>query len=129
MDNKKTALNSLHKKYGAKFVSFAGYEMPIQYSTGIVDEHKNTRENAGIFDVSHMGQLFIKGDDTLAKDLESIFPTELSNANLNQSKYSFLMNEEAGIYDDLIITKVEGGFNIVLNAACRIQILNFYLNC
>jgi aminomethyltransferase len=119
MKNKKTALNSLHIKYGAKLVSFAGYEMPIQYKTGIIEEHKNTRENAGIFDVSHMGQLFIKGDDTLAKDLEKIFPTELSNAALNQSKYSFLMNEEAGIHDDLIITKVEGGFNIVLNAACK----------
>ena len=119
MKNKKTALNSLHKKYGAKLVSFAGYEMPIQYSDGIIEEHKNTRENAGIFDVSHMGQLFIKGDETLAKNLEKIFPAELSNAKLNQSKYSFLMNEEAGIHDDLIITKVEGGFNIVLNAACK----------
>jgi aminomethyltransferase len=93
--------------------------MPIQYSTGIIDEHKSTRENAGIFDVSHMGQLFIKGDGSLAKDLEKIFPTDLSNAKLNQSKYSFLMNEEAGIYDDLIITKVKDGFNIVLNAACK----------
>ena len=119
MENNKTALNSLHKKYGAKLVSFAGYEMPIQYSDGIIEEHKYTRENAGIFDVSHMGQLFIKGDETLAKDLEKIFPTELSNAAINQSKYSFLMNEEAGIHDDLIITKVEDGFNIVLNAACK----------
>ena len=119
MDNKKTALNLLHKKYGAKLVSFAGYEMPIQYSTGIIEEHKNTRENAGIFDVSHMGQLFIKGDDALAKSLERIFPAELVNAKLNQSKYSFLMDEEAGIHDDLIITKVESGFNIVLNAACK----------
>jgi len=119
MDNIKTALYNLHQKHGAKFVPFAGYQMPIQYSTGIIEEHKSTRENAGIFDVSHMGQLFIKGDDTLAKNLEKIFPAELSNAKLNQSKYSFLMNEEAGIYDDLIITKVEGGFNIVLNAACK----------
>ena len=82
MEDKKTALYSLHKKYGAKLVSFAGYEMPIQYSEGIIEEHKNTRENAGIFDVSHMGQLFIKGDEILAKDLEKIFPTELSNAKL-----------------------------------------------
>ena len=131
MENKKTALNSLHRKYGAKLVSFAGYEMPIQYSEGIIEEHKNTRENAGIFDVSHMGQLFIKGNKTLAKDLERIFPTELCNANLNQSKYSFLMNEEAGIHDDLIITKVEGGFNIVLNAACKhtdLKLLSTLLN-
>ena len=119
MEVQKTALYNYHKNLGAKFVPFAGYEMPIQYSSGIIEEHKSTRENAGIFDVSHMGQLFIKGDDVLAKDLEKIFPTELSNAELNQSKYSFLMNDEAGIYDDLIITKVEGGFNIVLNAACK----------
>ena len=119
MKNKKTALNSLHKKYGAKLVSFAGYEMPIQYTKGIIEEHKSTRENAGIFDVSHMGQLFIKGDELLAKDLEKIFPTDLITAKLNQSKYSFLMNEEAGIHDDLIITKIKDGFNIVLNAACK----------
>ncbi|MDC0436122.1 glycine cleavage system aminomethyltransferase GcvT [Candidatus Pelagibacter sp.] len=119
MNIKKTALNSLHKKYGAKFVPFAGYEMPIQYSGGIIEEHKITRDKSGIFDVSHMGQLFIKGDNLLADDLEKIFPTDLKNAQINQSKYSFLMNEEAGIYDDLIITKVKSGFNIVLNAACK----------
>ena len=119
MDNKKTALNSLHKKYGAKLVSFAGYEMPIQYTKGIIEEHKITRNNAGIFDVSHMGQLSLKGDKSLAEDLEKIFPTDLKNIKLNQSKYSFLMNEEAGIHDDLIITKVVDGFNIVLNAACK----------
>ena len=119
MENKKTALNSLHKKYKAKFVSFAGYEMPIQYAKGIIEEHKITREKAGIFDVSHMGQLFIKGEISLAEDLEKIFPTDLKTMSLNQSKYSFLMNEEAGIYDDLIITKIQDGFNIVLNAACK----------
>jgi aminomethyltransferase len=119
MKDKKTALNSLHKKYGAKLVSFAGYEMPIQYSKGIIEEHKNTRTNAGIFDVSHMGQLFIKGDNQLVNDLEKIFPIDLSNVKLNQSKYSFLMNNDAGIHDDLIVTKVESGFNIVLNAACK----------
>jgi aminomethyltransferase len=119
MENKKTALYSLHKKYGAKLVSFAGYEMPIQYSNGIIEEHKKTRTNAGIFDVSHMGQLFIKGDSSLVNDLEKIFPIDLNNVKLNQSKYSFLMNDDAGIHDDLIITKVENGFNIVLNAACK----------
>ncbi len=119
MNIKKTALNSLHKKYGAKFVSFAGYEMPIQYSGGIIEEHKITREKAGIFDVSHMGQLFIKGENSLSEELEKIFPTDLKDLPINQSKYSFLMNEEAGIHDDLIITKVKEGFSIVLNAACK----------
>jgi aminomethyltransferase len=119
MDIKKTALNTLHKKYGAKFVSFAGYEMPIQYSGGIIEEHKITREKAGIFDVSHMGQLFIKGNGLLVEDLEKIFPADLKSTKINQSKYSFLMNKEAGIHDDLIITKIRNGFCIVLNAACK----------
>tara|TARA_Y100000590_G_scaffold426548_1_gene535762 strand:+ start:2071 stop:3177 length:1107 start_codon:yes stop_codon:yes gene_type:complete len=119
MENKKTALYSLHKKYGAKFVSFADYEMPIQYSDGIILEHKTTREKSGIFDVSHMGQLSIIGGSQLAEDLEKIFPADLKNILINQSKYSFLMNEDAGIYDDLIITKVKNGFTIVLNAACK----------
>jgi len=119
MKIKKTALHSLHQKHGAKFVSFANYEMPIQYPTGIIVEHKTTREKAGIFDVSHMGQLFIKGNNELVEDLEKIFPIDLKSILLNQSKYSFLMNEEGGIHDDLIITKIKDGFNIVLNAACK----------
>ena len=119
MENIKTKLYNLHQKHGAKFVPFAGYEMPIQYPEGIVEEHKYTRSDAGLFDVSHMGQLFIKGGEELTADLEKIFPLDLKNISLNQSKYSFLMNEEAFIHDDLIITKVEGGYNIILNAACK----------
>ena len=119
MEIKKTSLYQLHKDNNAKFVEFAGYEMPIQYDRGIIEEHKFTREHSGIFDVSHMGQLFIYGDETLTKDLEKIFPIDLKNLKLNYSKYSFLMNDEAGIYDDLIITKIEGGFIIILNAACK----------
>ena len=121
MENLKTALYNLHLKHGAKFVPFAGYQMPIQYSEGIIDEHKYTRTNAGLFDVSHMGQLFIKGENELTDDLEKIFPLDLKNILLNQSKYSFLMNEDACIHDDLIITKVKGGYNIILNAACKNQ--------
>jgi aminomethyltransferase len=119
MKIKKTSLYQLHKANNAKFVEFAGYEMPIQYDQGIIDEHKFTRDHSGIFDVSHMGQLFIYGDDALEEDLEKIFPIDFKNLKLNYSKYSFLMNDEAGIYDDLIITKVEGGFIIILNAACK----------
>ena len=63
--NKKTPLYNLHIQHGAKMVEFAGYQMPIQYKSGIIQEHKFTRENAGIFDVSHMGQLFITGSDQL----------------------------------------------------------------
>ncbi len=119
METQKTVLYDYHKSLGAKFVPFAGYEMPVQYSSGIVDEHKLTRNSAGMFDVSHMGQLSIEGNEDLVSELEKIIPTDLKKIKLNQSKYSFLTNEEGGIYDDLIVTKVEKGFNIILNAACK----------
>ena len=119
METKKTSLYKLHENNKAKFVEFAGYQMPIQYSDGIVEEHKFTRNHSGLFDVSHMGQLFIYGNNDLIEDLEKIFPLDLKSLKMNHSKYSFLMNDEAGIYDDLIITKVEVGFMIILNAACK----------
>ena len=119
MEIKETSLINLHKTHGAKLVEFAGYNMPIQYSEGILSEHKFTRSNCGVFDVSHMGQLFIYGDKNLTKDLEKIFPLDLHNLKTNQSKYSFLMNDNGGIYDDLIITKTVKGYLIILNAACK----------
>ena len=131
MEIKKTSLYKLHQDNKAKFVEFAGYQMPIQYPEGIVEEHKFTRSHSGIFDVSHMGQLFIYGDNNLIEDLEKIFPLDLKNLKLNHSKYSFLMNDEAGIYDDLIITKIDTGFLIILNAACKqsdFEILSKFLN-
>ena len=131
MEIKKTSLYKLHQDSKAKFVEFAGYQMPIQYSEGIVEEHKFTRKHSGIFDVSHMGQLFVYGGEELISDLEKIFPLDLKNLKLNHSKYSFLMSKDAGIYDDLIITKIEEGFLIILNAACKdndFEILKKLLN-
>ena len=77
MKTKRTALYEYHKSLGAKFVPFAGYEMPVQYSSGIVDEHKLTRSSVGMFDVSHMGQLSIEGSEELAIQLEKIIPIDL----------------------------------------------------
>ena len=119
MEIQKTALYNYHKNLGAKFVSFAGYEMPIQYKDGIVKEHISTRTFAGFFDVSHMGQFFLEGDATLSNALEKIIPADLQALKLNHSKYSFLLNSEGGIIDDLIITKTTKGFSIILNAACK----------
>jgi aminomethyltransferase len=119
MEVQKTALYNYHKNLGAKFVPFAGYEMPIQYSEGIVKEHISTRTYAGFFDVSHMGQFFLEGDKTLDKALEKIIPADLGSLKLNQSKYSFLLNDNGGIIDDLIITRTSKGFCIILNAACK----------
>ncbi|MDC1093192.1 glycine cleavage system aminomethyltransferase GcvT [Pelagibacteraceae bacterium] len=119
MQVQKTVLYNLHKSLGAKFVPFAGYEMPIQYKDGIVKEHISTRSYAGFFDVSHMGQFFLEGDDTLVEALEKIIPLDLKLLELNHSKYSFLLNDSGGIIDDLIITKTKKGFCIILNAACK----------
>ena len=119
MDQQKTALYEVHKNLGAKFVPFAGYAMPIQYKDGIVKEHITTRTHAGFFDVSHMGQFFLEGDNTLAESLEKIIPADLKSLKINHSKYSFLLNKDGGIIDDLIVTKTEKGFCIILNAACK----------
>ena len=119
MEVQKTALYNIHKNLGAKFVPFAGYEMPIQYKEGIVKEHISTRTYAGFFDVSHMGQFFLEGDETLTEALEKIIPADLKSLKTNHSKYSFLLNSDGGIIDDLIVTKTEKGFCIILNAACK----------
>ena len=128
--NLKTALFDFHVAHGAKMVPFAGYEMPIQYAAGIVNEHNQVRNSAGIFDVSHMGQFSIVGDDSVCASIEKVIPIDLSKLKMNQSKYSFLMNEQGGIDDDLIVTRVEKGINIVLNAACKhndVQVLQSVL--
>ena len=119
MGVQKTALYDLHKSLGAKFVPFAGYEMPIQYKDGIVKEHISTRTHSGFFDVSHMGQFFLEGDETLVEALEKIIPSDLKSLKVNHSKYSFLLNDSGGIIDDLIVTKTDKGFCIILNAACK----------
>ena len=119
MEVQKTVLYDIHKNLGAKFAPFAGYDMPIQYSEGIVKEHISTRTYAGFFDVSHMGQLYIEGEASLETALEKIIPADLKSLEINQSKYSFLLNADGGIIDDLIITKRNKGFYIVLNAACK----------
>ena len=119
MEQQKTALYNVHKNLGAKFVPFAGYVMPIQYKEGIVKEHISTRTHAGFFDVSHMGQFFLEGDITLIEALEKIIPADLKSLKINHSKYSFLLNKDGGIIDDLIITKTQKGFCIILNAACK----------
>ena len=101
MEIKKTSLNKLHQDNKAKFVEFAGYEMPIQYSSGIIEEHKFTRSNSGIFDVSHMGQLFIYGDDNLINDLEEIFPLDLKNlkilSSLLKDKYKMVLDDQRSL--------------------------------
>ena len=114
-----TPLHDLHKASDAKMAPFAGYNMPVQYPLGIMKEHNWTRENAGIFDVSHMGQFILQGADA-ANILSYLTPTSFQNIPLGKSTYTVLTNATGGILDDLIVSKLdENTFFIVVNAACK----------
>ena len=115
---KKTPLYRLHTDLGAKMVAFAGYEMPVQYPTGIIREHKHCREHAGFFDISHMGQCLITGPSA-AEELEELTPSNIVGLKIGQQRYTVLTNAKGGIIDDIIITRTEDGFLIVVNAACK----------
>ncbi len=114
----RTPLHALHAGLGARFTPFAGYEMPVQYAAGLRAEHLWTRSHAGLFDVSHMGQLRVRGPD-LAHALEGALPVDFSGWPAGLQKYSLLLNERGGIEDDLMIARLEGEVAIVVNAACK----------
>src|SRR5215218_4098584 len=102
-----TPLHAEHVALGARMVPFAGYDMPVQYPTGILTEHNWTREKAGLFDVSHMGQATLAGPDheTTARALEALVPADLLNLKPGQQRYSQLLGADGGILDDLMITR------------------------
>ncbi|MBN4075142.1 MAG: glycine cleavage system protein T [SAR86 cluster bacterium] len=119
MNLKQTPLYDLHEKLGAKLVPFAGYAMPVSYPLGIIKEHQHTREQAGLFDVSHMGQLMISGAGVV-EALEALVPVDLEALAINQQSYAVLTNEKGGVIDDLMITRIEENkFFLVINAACK----------
>ncbi|MCM8557110.1 glycine cleavage system aminomethyltransferase GcvT [Sphingomicrobium sediminis] len=113
----KLPLDSWHRERGARMVEFAGYEMPIQYE-GIIAEHNWTREHAGLFDVSHMGQLSFAGD-RVAEALEGLLPGDFKNLKPGKSRYSVLLNDSGGIKDDLIVTNADQHFIAVVNGATK----------
>ncbi len=118
---KATPLKDLHLELGARMVPFAGYEMPVQYPEGIMTEHLQTRGHAGLFDVSHMGQVVISGPG-VAQALEALVPVELESLPINRQTYALFTNAEGGILDDLMITRwAEDRFFLVVNAACKEQ--------
>lgn len=133
---KRTSLYGLHLSLGAKMVEFAGYEMPVQYPDGVLKEHLQTRTKAGLFDVSHMGQAFLKttrvapGSDEAHADIsgaiESLLPGEIRKLKKGGMRYSALLNKEGGIMDDLMVTRPlrddeQGSLFLVVNAACKDQ--------
>lgn len=119
-----TPLHALHVGLGARMAPFAGYDMPVQYPLGILGEHKWTRESAGLFDVSHMGQVIIEGPGAAAA-LESLLPADIVGLAENRTRYSQFLNEDGGILDDLMTTRLparapgEDRLFLVVNAACK----------
>ncbi|MFK8043473.1 glycine cleavage system aminomethyltransferase GcvT [Congregibacter sp.] len=116
-----TPLDALHRELGARMVPFAGYDMPVQYSDGIIAEHRHTRGLAGLFDVSHMGQFILEGPEITAT-LESLVPVDLEALGEHRQSYALLTNDEGGVRDDLIITRWgPEQFFLVVNASCKTE--------
>lgn len=122
-DLKKTPLHSLHISLGARMVPFAGYDMPVQYAAGVLKEHLQTRASAGLFDVSHMGQVIVRAksgrNEDAALALESIVPVDVLGLKEGRQRYALFTNDEGGILDDLMIVNRGDHFYVVVNAACK----------
>jgi aminomethyltransferase len=116
---KRTPLHALHVELGAKMVPFAGYDMPVQYPTGILTEHQHTRSAAGLFDVSHMGQVRLtgKGGASAAQALEALVPGDIQGLQPGQMRYTQLTNERGGIRDDLMVANTGDHLMLVVNAS------------
>ena len=114
-----TPLNALHMELGAKMVPFAGYSMPVQYPTGLMAEHAHTRTAAGLFDVSHMGQLILRGKDAAAA-FESLMPVDVVDLAVGKQRYGLLTTDEGTIIDDLMfVNKGHGEIFVIVNGACK----------
>ena len=118
---KRTPLYELHCELGAKLTEFAGYEMPVQYSLGILGEHQHTRTKAGLFDVSHMGQIILRGSSyqETALALERVIPMDVLGLKVGRQRYGFLTTDGGGILDDLMFSNRKDHIFVVLNAACK----------
>ncbi|MBB4569904.1 glycine cleavage system aminomethyltransferase GcvT [Rhizobium leucaenae] len=120
---KKTPLHALHLALGARMVPFAGYDMPVQYPAGVLKEHLWTRASAGVFDVSHMGQVTIRARSGKYEDaalaLESLVPVDIVGLAEGRQRYGFFTDDKGGILDDLMITHMDDYLFVVVNAACK----------
>ena len=118
-DLKTTPLNALHLELGARMVPFAGYSMPVQYPAGLMTEHRHTRTAAGLFDVSHMGQLRLTGADAAAA-FETLIPVDVIGLAVGKQRYGLLLSDEGGILDDLMFFKEsDDSLFVIVNGACK----------
>ena len=115
---RKTTLHDLHVTLGARFVNFAGYEMPVQYRRGIRAEHLHTRVGAGLFDVSHMGQIRLSGEN-IERAMEGLVTGDITALKPFRQRYTLLTNQRGGIIDDLMLTRTPDYLFVVVNAACK----------
>ena len=113
-----TPLNALHVELGARMVPFAGYSMPVQYPAGLMAEHHHTRTAAGLFDVSHMGQLRLVGADAAAA-FETLIPMNVIGLQAGKQRYGLLLNDEGGILDDLMFVNRGADLFVIVNGACK----------
>ena len=113
-----TPLHSLHLQLHARMVPYAGYSMPVQYPTGLVAEHRHAREGAGLFDVSHMGQLRLEGPGAAAA-LETLMPVDVAGLGLNKQRYGLLLTEEGTVIDDLMFVNRGDHLFLIVNGACK----------
>ena len=120
---KKTPLHALHLSLGARMVPFAGYDMPVQYPAGVMKEHLHTRTEAGLFDVSHMGQVIVKAKSGSYEDaalaLESLVPVDILGLAEGRQRYGFFTDDTGCILDDLMITHLDDHLFVVVNASCK----------
>ncbi|SFE99075.1 glycine cleavage system aminomethyltransferase GcvT [Paracidovorax wautersii] len=114
-----TPLNALHLELGARMVPFAGYSMPVQYPAGLMAEHHHTRTAAGLFDVSHMGQLCLSGPDAAAA-FETLIPVDVQGLDIGRQRYGLLLNDAGGIIDDLMFVNRGDDLFIIVNGACKV---------
>ena len=115
-----TPLHALHIELGARMVPFAGYSMPVQYPAGLMAEHKHTRNAAGLFDISHMGQLRLVGPDAAAA-FETLMPVDVVGLAPGKQRYGLLLNDEGGILDDLMFfNEGNGSLFVIVNGACKV---------
>jgi len=117
-DVKQTPLYQMHLRLGAKITAFAGYAMPVHYPNGIIHEHLHCRSHVGFFDISHMGQCRILGDHAAA-ELEKLTPGGIVDLECGAQKYTVLTNGDGGVIDDIIVTRIEPGVSIIVNAGCK----------
>jgi aminomethyltransferase len=115
-----TPLNTLHIELGARMVPFAGYSMPVQYPAGLMAEHQHTRTAAGLFDVSHMGQLRLVGPDAAAA-FETLMPVDVIGLGLNKQRYGLLLTDEGTIIDDLMFVNRGSDIFVIVNGACKVD--------